>query len=167
MKITDKIIKSDLIPWRNMKFLQPDGFKDLTKESYAKLRQSILNNHFLESFKVWQDKKIIYCLDGYHRVKVLHELVREGHAITGASIVLGWAMQKGRTAEEKHIARQYLRQWPDGPQLSEEIEQLYCHRCKNTWYPRTPEKPKVCPACKSPYWDIPRKNKQEDIITII
>ena len=81
MKITDKIIKSELIPWRSMKFLQPEGFKDLTKPAYTKLRQSILNNHFVESFKVWQDKKTIFCLDGFHRVKVLHELVKEGHEV--------------------------------------------------------------------------------------
>ena len=84
MKITDKIIKSELIPWRSMKFLQPDGFKDLTKPAYTKLRQSILNNHFVESFKVWQDKKTIFCLDGFHRVKVLHELVKEGHEVPDA-----------------------------------------------------------------------------------
>jgi hypothetical protein len=64
-----------------MKFLQPDGFKDLTKSAYTKLRQSILNNHFVESFKVWQDKKTTFCLDGFHRVKVLHELVKEGHEV--------------------------------------------------------------------------------------
>lgn len=83
MKITDKIIKSKPIPWRSMKFLQPEGLKDLTKDAYKKLRQSILNNHFVESFKVWEDPKDkkIYCLDGYHRVKVLQELKKEGHEI--------------------------------------------------------------------------------------
>jgi hypothetical protein len=81
LKITDKIIKSESIHWQEMKFLQPPGFKDLTKDAYNKLRQSIINNHFVESFKVWQDKKIIYCLDGFHRVKVLKELKKEGHEI--------------------------------------------------------------------------------------
>ena len=33
-----------------------------------------------------------------------------------------------------------------------------CDRCKHTWVPRRdgPE-PRVCPRCKSPYWNTPRK----------
>lgn len=33
-----------------------------------------------------------------------------------------------------------------------------CKRCTHEWYPRTPEKPLICPKCKSPYWDRERKN---------
>lgn len=33
-----------------------------------------------------------------------------------------------------------------------------CERCTHTWVPRDfKEKPRVCPKCKSPYWDKPRK----------
>lgn len=34
-----------------------------------------------------------------------------------------------------------------------------CHRCGHEWLPRksSKEEPKVCPKCKSPYWDRPRK----------
>ena len=39
------------------------------------------------------------------------------------------------------------------------MEKLKCERCKHTWYPRTPKKPKVCPSCKTPYWNEPRKIK--------
>lgn len=36
-----------------------------------------------------------------------------------------------------------------------------CKRCGHNWSPRKPNrKPKVCPNCKSPYWDKPRKNKK-------
>jgi hypothetical protein len=31
-----------------------------------------------------------------------------------------------------------------------------CKRCGKTWYPRTPELPKICPTCKTPYWNTPR-----------
>jgi predicted Zn-ribbon and HTH transcriptional regulator len=41
------------------------------------------------------------------------------------------------------------------------IPQLKCKRCGHKWYPRTPLKPKVCPKCKSPYWDRERKEKNE------
>jgi hypothetical protein len=39
------------------------------------------------------------------------------HMLTGASIVAGWAMDKKRTPREVEIARLYLSQWPDGPQI--------------------------------------------------
>ena len=51
--------------------------------------------------------------------------------------------------------------------------QYKCLRCGHAWYPRIPEKPKVCPGCNSPYWDEMRKMpvsescpaaKKEDIV---
>jgi len=32
-----------------------------------------------------------------------------------------------------------------------------CLRCSHEWHPRTNETPTVCPKCKSPYWNVPRK----------
>ena len=33
-----------------------------------------------------------------------------------------------------------------------------CERCEHIWLPRNrTNEPKVCPKCKSPYWNIPRK----------
>ncbi len=42
---------------------------------------------------------------------------------------------------------------------------LQCHRCSHKWYPKTPNRPKVCPnpKCKSPYWDRPRQKKGKRI----
>ena len=37
------------------------------------------------------------------------------------------------------------------------LRKLKCKRCEHEWLPRT-EYPTVCPNCKSPYWDTPRKN---------
>ena len=34
-----------------------------------------------------------------------------------------------------------------------------CERCKHEWLPRNKEAPRVCPKCKSPYWDKPRKKR--------
>ena len=34
-----------------------------------------------------------------------------------------------------------------------------CERCEHEWVPRNVEEtPRVCPKCKSPYWDRPRQN---------
>jgi hypothetical protein len=33
-----------------------------------------------------------------------------------------------------------------------------CERCEHEWIPRNAEhEPSVCPKCKSPYWDRPKK----------
>jgi DNA-directed RNA polymerase subunit RPC12/RpoP len=31
-----------------------------------------------------------------------------------------------------------------------------CNRCEHRWVPRENTEPKVCPSCKSPYWNKPR-----------
>jgi len=36
---------------------------------------------------------------------------------------------------------------------------LECNRCGHSWYSRTPNEPKVCPKCKSPYWNKKRVRK--------
>ena len=47
-----------------------------------------------------------------------------------------------------------------GLRLSDlELTVLECNRCKHKWHPKTNKKPKVCPECKSPYWDKPRIKK--------
>jgi len=41
-----------------------------------------------------------------------------------------------------------------------EVDGYRCERCQHKWIPSNKEvQPRVCPKCKSPYWDIPRKNK--------
>ncbi len=44
------------------------------------------------------------------------------------------------------------------------LDGYICERCGHIWVPRlkhsiVPKKPIVCPKCKSPYWDIPKKLK--------
>ena len=38
------------------------------------------------------------------------------------------------------------------------IGKVSCKRCGYSWYPRKPEV-RVCPKCKSPYFDRDRKEK--------
>ena len=39
------------------------------------------------------------------------------------------------------------------------LEGYKCERCGHTWIPRSKieEAPTICPKCKSPYWDKPRR----------
>ena len=79
--IEDKIIKTGKVNWRRFEFLQKESFKEITKKQMAKLKASILNNDFIETFKVWQSDGKVYCLDGYHRCLALSELAAEGYQV--------------------------------------------------------------------------------------
>jgi hypothetical protein len=37
------------------------------------------------------------------------------------------------------------------------LKYFQCNRCGYSWLPRHPVIPKVCPLCKSPYWNKPKK----------
>ena len=37
-----------------------------------------------------------------------------------------------------------------------------CERCGHEWAPRSSAAPRVCPKCKSPYWDRPRAKPPGD-----
>lgn len=40
-----------------------------------------------------------------------------------------------------------------------------CYRCGHAWRPYILEEiPRVCPKCKSPYWDRPRKVSEKNTV---
>lgn len=64
----------------------------------------------------------------------------------------GWVLCRGRA---------------DGlcPKCHQELTEAVCTRCGHTWRPRTPltvRIPKVCPRCKSPYWDRERTKEVKE-----
>jgi hypothetical protein len=42
------------------------------------------------------------------------------------------------------------------PQARIELDGHRCARCGHVWVPRKPDHPRVCPRCKSPFWDRER-----------
>jgi len=44
------------------------------------------------------------------------------------------------------------------------LPKLHCHRCGHDWIPRKLVVT-VCPDCKSPYWEIPKKIKENSAKT--
>lgn len=80
--VKSRVLKTALINWRSLKFIQSDQFKELDLESRHKLKASIVGNDFVEPFKVWEDfEGTIWCLDGKHRTLLLEELISEGVAV--------------------------------------------------------------------------------------
>lgn len=77
--LTSKILKTEDVSWRDIKYLQQDNFKELSSEDKQKLKNSLLRNEFVQPFYVWQDADdTLYCLDGKHRVLLLQELANDG-----------------------------------------------------------------------------------------
>lgn len=44
------------------------------------------------------------------------------------------------------------------------VDGYKCERCEHEWVPRDKSHPRVCPKCKSPYWDKPRKKIRDIFI---
>lgn len=81
MDIKNRILKTELVKWRELVPLQPKNFKELSTDNYNKLKQSIINNNFVMSFTVWDSGKELFIIDGVHRYKVLDLLENEGFNI--------------------------------------------------------------------------------------
>ncbi len=46
-------------------------------------------------------------------------------------------------------------------EITIKIKGFKCERCEHEWVPRKKkEKPIICPKCKSPYWDKPKKSNR-------
>ena len=65
--IGSRIVKTELINWRELQFIQQDNFKEWINNGDKKLLESLLKYQFADPFKVWQHDGTLYCLDGRHR----------------------------------------------------------------------------------------------------
>lgn len=81
-KIDIRILKTELINWRELQFIQQDDFKEIPEEAKHKLKASLVGNDFVQPFYVWESSDgILYCLDGKHRTIFLEELINEGYDV--------------------------------------------------------------------------------------
>ncbi len=80
--IKSRILKTELINWRELQFIQNANFKELEPEAKHKLKASMAANNFIEPFYVWEDEMFVkWCLDGKHRTMMLEELIKEGISV--------------------------------------------------------------------------------------
>ena len=81
-KLTNRITSQKLIKWRELEWFQSDSLKDLSEENLIKLKNSLMQNNFVQPFNVWIDKKKkVWILDGVHRAKAMKQLETEGVTI--------------------------------------------------------------------------------------
>lgn len=77
-QIKSKVIKTELVRWKDLKFIQQEDFKEWIDSGDEKLIQSLLRYNFIDPFKVWFDGTDTWCLDGFHRCKDLITLEEMG-----------------------------------------------------------------------------------------
>jgi len=76
--IQSRILKTELINWRELQFIQQENFKEWVSNGDKKLLESILKYQFIDPFKVWHHEGINYCLDGRHRFLDLEAVLKSG-----------------------------------------------------------------------------------------
>lgn len=76
--IDSRIIKMELVNWRELQFIQQDDFKEWLPNGNKKLLESLLKYQFIAPFMVWENEGILYCLDGRHRCLDLSEATELG-----------------------------------------------------------------------------------------
>ena len=67
-----RILKTELVDWRNIEPLQPANFKHIY--NYKHIERSILENGFVNPFFVWESEGVIYSIDGVTRKEILSNL---------------------------------------------------------------------------------------------
>jgi DNA modification methylase len=77
-EIQSRIIKTEVINWRDLQFIQQDEFKEWVLGGEQKLYESLLRYQFIDPFKVWEHEGVIYCLDGKHRFTDLKKIEEAG-----------------------------------------------------------------------------------------
>lgn len=78
MEIKNRILKTELVKWRNIKWFQNKELKKLAPGDMLKLKRSLINNNFIMPFHIWKDGKQLFFLDGHHREKAMRELEEKG-----------------------------------------------------------------------------------------
>jgi DNA modification methylase len=82
-EIKNKIIKTELVEWKKLDWLQNPNLKEMTKESFERLKNSLKKNDFIMPFNVWQNNGKTWILDGHHRKKAMEEIKGNGYKIPG------------------------------------------------------------------------------------
>ena len=76
MKLQDKVIKSEKVDWRSLKWLQSENLKQAI--NIDKLIESLVKNGMIRGFHVWEDTSgQIWILDGHHMKMALEKIEKD------------------------------------------------------------------------------------------
>ena len=77
-KVINKIVKQELINWKNLKWFQPEKLKSTNQTITQKLKTSLIKNGFSMPFNVWQKGKDLWILDGHYRFSAMNAMEMRG-----------------------------------------------------------------------------------------
>lgn len=126
--IENRIVKTELIKWREIKPLQPDNLKHIFNYKY--IEDSILTHGFSMPFFVWQNGDDIFAVDGHSRIEVLNNLENVPEQLPATfinakdrkeaiEILLEVFNQKSNP-----IANEVLTEWVEIEQISVNVQSL-------------------------------------------
>lgn len=126
--IENRILKTELIKWREIKPLQPDNLKHIFNYKY--IEDSILTHGFSMPFFVWQNGDDIFAVDGHSRIEVLNNLENVPEQLPATfinakdrkeaiEILLEVFNQKSNP-----IANEVLTEWVEIEQISVNVQSL-------------------------------------------
>lgn len=72
--INSRIIKTELIKWRDLDFIQQENFKEWINGGDTKLIESILKYQFIDAFRVWEHDGKLFCLDADPELRRMREV---------------------------------------------------------------------------------------------
>lgn len=81
MVIKSNVIKTELINWKELQFIQQENFKEWINGGDTKLIESFLKYQFIAPFMVWESDGVLFCLDGKHRCLDLEQVENLGHTV--------------------------------------------------------------------------------------
>ncbi len=77
----NKIIEQRMVEWSKLEWLQTPETKDISPDNLRKLKNSLLQNGFIQPFNVWDNEGQLTILDGHHRKIAMESLRSEGFEV--------------------------------------------------------------------------------------
>jgi hypothetical protein len=78
-EIKSKVVALRLVKWRSLDWLQTENLKEISPEDLEKIKNSLVNNNFVQPFTIWKDKSgKEWILDGRTRKIAMSELEKDG-----------------------------------------------------------------------------------------
>jgi len=126
--IENRIVKTELIKWREIKPLQPDNLKHIFNYKY--IEDSILTHGFSMPFFVWQNGNDIFAVDGHSRIEVLNNLENVPEELPATFInakdrkeAIEILLEVFNT-KSNPIANEVLTEWVEIEQISVNVQSL-------------------------------------------
>lgn len=81
INIQSKVLRLGSIHWDTLKSIRTPGLKAISEDAFIRLKNSIVENGFVQPLYIWHDGLNHYCLDGESRIEALRSLKQDGSPV--------------------------------------------------------------------------------------